>query len=227
MQSDDSAPNSPTLSPNLDISQLLSSAQGEIEDNLGLLLYGSGGSVDDDASAKALSILSVNYVRDLCEAAMRNHEAMVGSCMSRALHDACDGRKSSHERGPGVHNILHPLDFGVDVNDLAVDAEDGVTGVDDVSQSDRSQGGRNDSNEKDDSNNYHLESTTCLRIGSQSFIRAVMHDRLQYGRIKEVLSARRSIGYDLLDQTIISTVQDEVGDGGVWPGSENMLPLHD
>ena len=224
-----SAEDSHSYKPNSDadmnifdtIDNLVSSAQSEIEEEIGLLLYGSGGSVDDVTSAKALSILSVKYVSDLCEAAMRNHEAMVGSCMSRSLQYEYEDR--SRNGNGGVHNILYPLDFGVDVNELDLAA----TAEDDVSQSERSQEGGTGVDERGRNTDIDPESSACLRIGSQPFIRAVMHDRIQYGRIKELLSARRSLAHDLLDQTILSAVQDEVGDGGTWPGTEDMLPLQE
>ena len=180
------------------LSNLYTSAQTELEEQTAeLLIYGSGGSPNEsDDVHTAISTLTVQYMSDLCEAAIRNHETMVGPMhMSKeSLEDGGDGNTDEKEGG----SIIYPMDFGVDVVDA--DAGGGVS---------------------DDDVEAHL------RIGSDSFIRAVMHDRMQYGRVKEVLSSRKSIGPALLDQTFLSAVKDEVGDNAEWPGAENLLPLHE
>ena len=209
-----------------DITATLILAQQEIQQSLPLLLYGSGASPScsqDEVTTQALSAMTMNYISELCDAALRNHEAMVGphayihSFENDSSKDGKVVNLSSIKGENTVAKILYPLEFGVDVrNDIGVDVDS--SDVDDGKQS-------VSLNSEDDDND--IDRTDCLKIGPQSFIRSIMHDKIQYGRVKEIQAARISLSHDLLDHAILSAVKDEVGDSGTWPGTENILPLHE
>mmetsp|Transcript_16267 Transcript_16267/g.23963 ORF Transcript_16267/g.23963 Transcript_16267/m.23963 type:complete len:188 (-) Transcript_16267:200-763(-) len=168
-----------------------------------LLLYGSGTSSEssqDSDVVQTLAEVTTDYIADLCESAMRNHEGMVGFYGEY-------GENVDHTDNEGFSGggLIIPLDFGVDLNHM-------------------DEPSAKDSTDKDGEGET-LSKRINLKMGPQSFICSVMHDKVQYGKVKDIQASRRALTHDLLDKVIMDTIKDEVGDEGTWPGTERILPL--
>ena len=182
------------------MSQTNDNLVAELFPSIPLLLYGSGTSSEasqDSDVVQTLAELTTDYISDLCESAMRNHEGMVGC--SEGYGSENDARIENADSNSGGKFVI-PLDFGVNLNN-----------VDDPSGK--------------DAEGERPPKRINLKIGPQSFICSVMHDKVQYGKVKDIQSSRRALTHDLLDKVIMDTIKDEVGDDGTWPGTDNILPL--
>jgi len=74
---------------------------------------------------------------------------------------------------------------------------------------------------------YNPKPKSSTAIDTKSFIFPICHDAKLYGKVLDIQSARREIGPELMDKTLLDTIRDELGEDATFPSSEGgLLPFY-